>query len=191
MIFITNLAKEYIAKLLSNQKPGTQIRICVINPGTPNAECCILYCSPDSVEFNDIELKFGNISVYIDEFSFPYLQDMEIDFVTDKLSSQLTLKAPNAKIHKVSNSAPLIERVEYFIKSQINPTLASHSGKVELIEITNDMLAILQFSGRCNGCSMRDYTLKEGIEKELLKNFPELNGVFDITEHQHGNHSYY
>ena len=50
---------------------------------------------------------------------------------------------------------------------------------------------MLQFGGGCNGCSMVDVTLKEGIEKQLLNEFPELKGVRDLTEHQRGEHSYY
>ena len=57
------------------------------------------------------------------------------------------------------------------------------------MEITEDGLAILQFGGGCNGCSMVDVTLKEGIEKQLLNEFPELKGVRDLTEHQRGEHS--
>ncbi|MFT4466176.1 MAG: Fe-S biogenesis protein NfuA [Sodalis sp. (in: enterobacteria)] len=191
MIRITDAAQEHFAKLLFNQEPGTQIRVFVINPGTPNAECGVSYCPPDAVEATDTELKFDKISAYVDELSAPYLQEAEIDFVTDKLCSQLTLKAPNAKIRKVNDDAPLIERVEYLLQSQINPQLAGHGGQVTLMEITDDMLAILQFGGGCNGCSMVDYTLKEGIEKELLEKFPELKGVRDLTEHQRGEHSYY
>ncbi|MBB1439862.1 NifU family protein, partial [Shewanella sp. SG41-4] len=41
------------------------------------------------------------------------------------------------------------------------------------------------------GCSQVDITLKDGIEKQLLDMFPtELTGVRDVTEHQHGEHSY-
>ncbi|SUX67912.1 putative DNA uptake protein [Citrobacter freundii] len=46
-------------------------------------------------------------------------------------------------------------------------------------------------AAECNGCSMVDVTLKEGIEKQLLAEFPELKGVRDLTEHQRGEHSYY
>lgn len=191
MIRITDAAQDHFAKLLANQEEGTQIRVFVINPGTPNAECGVSYCPPDAVEATDTVLPFDKISAYVDELSAPYLQDAEIDFVTDKLGSQLTLKAPNAKMRKVSEDAPLIERVEYVLQSQINPQLAGHGGQVTLMEITEDNLAILQFGGGCNGCSMVDYTLKEGIEKELLEKFPELKGVRDLTEHQRGEHSYY
>lgn len=192
MINITEAAQAHFAKLLANQEPGTQIRVFVINPGTPSAECGVSYCPPDAIETTDIELKFDKLSAYIDEISAPFLQEAEIDFVTDQLGSQLTLKAPNAKMRKVADDAPLIERVEYVIQSQINPQLAGHGGRVSLMEITDDGYAILQFGGGCNGCSMVDITLKEGIEKQLLNMFPdELKGVKDLTEHQRGDHSYY
>ncbi|MGL5566336.1 MAG: NifU family protein, partial [Plesiomonas sp.] len=127
-----------------------------------------------------------------DIMSAPYLEDAEIDFTTDQLGSQLTLKAPNAKMRKVADDAPLAERVEYVLQSQVNPQLAAHGGRVSLVEITADGFAIVQFGGGCNGCSMIDVTLKEGIEKELLAQFNgELKGVKDITEHQRGDHSFY
>ncbi|WGO83685.1 Fe-S biogenesis protein NfuA [Arsenophonus apicola] len=192
MINITEAAQAHFAKLLANQESGTQIRVFVINPGTPSAECGVSYCPPDAIEATDIELKFDKLSAYVDEISAPFLEEAEIDFVTDQLGSQLTLKAPNAKMRKVADDAPLIERVEYVIQSQINPQLAGHGGKVSLMEITDDGYAILQFGGGCNGCSMVDITLKEGIEKQFLNMFPdELKGVKDLTEHQRGDHSYY
>ncbi|HGJ5873499.1 MAG TPA: Fe-S biogenesis protein NfuA [Arsenophonus apicola] len=192
MINITEAAQAHFAKLLANQESGTQIRVFVINPGTPSAECGVSYCPPDAIEATDIELKFDKLSAYVDEISAPFLEEAEIDFVTDQLGSQLTLKAPNAKMRKVADDAPLMERVEYVIQSQINPQLAGHGGKVSLMEITDDGYAILQFGGGCNGCSMVDITLKEGIEKQLLNMFPdELKGVKDLTEHQRGDHSYY
>jgi Fe/S biogenesis protein NfuA len=191
MILITDAAQAHFAKLLASQEEGTQIRVFVINPGTPTAECGVSYCPPDAVEATDTELKFEKLSAFIDELSKPYLADAEIDFVTDQLGSQLTLKAPNAKMRKVADDAPLMERVEYQLQSRINPQLASHGGRVSLMEITDDGIAVLQFGGGCNGCSMIDVTLKDGIEKELLENFPELKRVRDLTEHQRGEHSFY
>ena len=188
MIRISDAAQAHFAKLLANQEEGTQIRVFVINPGTPNAECGVSYCPPDAVEATDTALKFDLLTAYVDELSAPYLEDAEIDFVTDQLGSQLTLKAPNAKMRKVADDAPLMERVEYMLQSQINPQLAGHGGRVSLMEITEDGYAILQFGGGCNGCSMVDVTLKEGIEKQLLNEFPELKGVRDLTEHQRGEH---
>ncbi len=108
------------------------------------------------------------------------------------MGSQLTLKAPNAKMRKVDDDAPLIERIEYVIHTQVNPSLAGHGGKVTLLEITEDGYVILQFGGGCNGCSMVDVTLKEGIEKQFLELFPnEIKGVRDATDHLRGDHSFY
>lgn len=191
MIKITEQAQNHFSKLLANQETGTQIRVFVINPGTPTAECGVSYCPPDAIEASDTELKFDPFSVFVDQLSAPFLVDAEIDFITDQLGSQLTLKAPNAKMRKVADDAPLIERVEYVLQSKINPKLANHGGRVTLMEITDDAFAVLQFGGGCNGCSMVDVTLKNGIEKELLQTFPELKGVKDSTEHQRGEHSYY
>ncbi|STW47199.1 NfuA Fe-S protein maturation [Klebsiella pneumoniae] len=88
---------------------------------------------PDAVEDTDTALKFEQLTAYVDELSAPYLEDAEIDFVTDQLGSQLTLKAPNAKMRKVSDDAPLMERVEYLLQSQINRSWAGHGGRVSLM----------------------------------------------------------
>ncbi|GHA43652.1 Fe/S biogenesis protein NfuA [Photobacterium aphoticum] len=192
MITISENAQQHFGKLLAQQPEGTNIRVFVVNPGTQNAECGVSYCPPEAVEATDTEIKFDLFSAFVDELSLPFLDDAEIDFVTDKMGSQLTLKAPNAKVRKVSDDATLMERVDYVIQTQVNPQLAGHGGNVSLAEITEDGVAILQFGGGCNGCSMVDVTLKEGIEKELLAQFAgELTGVRDITEHARGEHSYY
>ena len=191
-IKISDSAQAHFRKLLDQQEDGTHIRIFVVNPGTPNAECGVSYCPPNAVEAADSELKYDSFSAFVDEVSYPFLEGAELDFVTDDMGSQLTLKAPNAKMKKVADDAPLIERVDYAIQTQINPQLANHGGRITLIELTDDGYAVLQFGGGCNGCSMVDVTLKDGIEKQLLEQFPnELHGVRNVTEHQHGEHSYY
>lgn len=191
-ITITEPAQEHFCKLLAKQPEQTRIRVFVINPGTAAAECGVSYCPPDAIEDNDIFYAQEGFEAVVDEESLPFLEDAVIDFTTDQLGSQLTLKAPNARVRKVDADAPLIERVEYVIEAEINPQLAGHGGRVTLMEITDDGLAILQFGGGCNGCSMVDMTLKEGIEKQLLEKFPEeLTGVRDATEHARGEHSYY
>ena len=192
MISISDTAQAHFRKLLEKQPDGTNIRVFVVNPGTQNAECGVSYCPPDAVDPEDQHLPFSGFDCLVDPLSAPYLVDATIDFVTDQMGSQLTLKAPNAKMRKVADDAPLADRIEYVLMSEVNPMLAGHGGKVTLVELTEDKLAILQFGGGCNGCSMVDYTLKEGIEKQLLEKFPgELNGVKDATEHQRGDHSYY
>ncbi len=192
MINISDTAQEHFVKLLKNQEDNTNIRVFVVNPGTTTAECGVSYCTQDAVEATDIRLPFKGFDAVVDQESAPFLEEAQIDFVTDQMGSQLTLKAPNAKARKISDDAPLIERVEYLIQTEINPQLANHNGQVTLTSITDDGIAILQFGGGCNGCSMVDVTLKDGIEKQMLEQFSgELTGVRDATEHAAGEHSYY
>ena len=191
MISISESAQSHFAKLLADQAEQTNIRVFVVNPGTSQAECGVSYCPEDAVEATDIRLPFNGFDAVVDAESAPFLEEAEIDFVTDKMGTQLTLKAPNAKARKLSDDATLQERVQHMLETEVNPQLANHGGQVGLVEITADGIAVLQFGGGCNGCSMIDVTLKEGIEKEMIAKFDELNGVRDITDHQSGEHSYY
>lgn len=192
MIEITPVAQAHFVKLLEPQKEGTNIRVFVINPGTPKAECGVSYCPPEAVEETDTRLNFDGFDALVDDVSLPFLEEAFIDLVEEETGTQLTLKAPNAKMRKVKDDAPLVERVDYIIQVQINPQLAGHGGFIKLIEITDAQEAVIEFGGGCNGCSQVDLTLKEGIEKELLEAFSgELTAVKDITEHTQGEHSFY
>lgn len=192
MISISETAQEHFVKLLEKQAPNTRIRIFVVNPGTKSAECGVSYCPEESLEEDDIVIPYNGFEAAVDKESEPFLEDAEIDFVTDQMGSQLTLKAPNAKARKVADDAPLRERLQYFIEAEVNPGLAGHGGNCQIVEITEDGVVVLQFGGGCNGCSMIDVTLKDGIEKQLLQQFEgEVTGVKDATEHEAGEHSYY
>ena len=69
--------------------------------------------------------------------------------------------------------------------------LESHGGEVSLVEFTDQGEAILQFGGGCQGCGMVDVTLKDGIEKTLLEQIPELKSVKDSTDHSIDDNAYY
>jgi len=191
MVKITSAGQAHFKKLLSSQQENTGIRVFVVNPGTPHAECGVSYCPPDAIEKDDIKLPFEHFSAFIDEESVPYLEEAEIDFQTDDMGGQLTLKAPNAKARKVDDDAPVADRIRYLLESEINPQLANHGGQVSLAEFTQDGIVVLQFGGGCQGCGMADVTLKEGIEKTLLEKIPEVKGVQDVTEHELGDNPYY
>ena len=77
------------------------------------------------------------------------------------------------------------------IRDRINPALASHGGEVSLVEVLDDNKAVLQFGGGCQGCSMIDVTLKDGVEKTLIENVPEITGIIDSTDHSHTENAYF
>ena len=59
----------------------------------------------------------------------------------------------------------------------VRPSLQSHGGDVNLIEVTPDRIARLELVGACGGCPMSRITLKMGIERVLAEEVPELAGV--------------
>lgn len=193
MISISDSAQAHFRKLLDGQDDSTNdIRVFVVNPGTPHAECGVSFCPESSIEQDDHKFEYEGFSAYVDDGSAPFLEAAEIDYVKEGLDYQLTLKAPNAKVRAVADDAPLPDRVNYVLQAEVNPQLASHGGMVNLVEITGEGVAILQFGGGCQGCGMVNYTLKEGVEKNLLEKFPEeLTAVKDVTEHDAGENPYY
>ncbi len=191
MLNITDSAKDYLVGLLAKQSsPGMSVRVFITQPGTPYAETCLAYCRPDEVNENDEIMDLDDLRVYLDKQSILYMEDAKIDFAKDKMGGQLTIKAPNAKMPKVTNDSPIEEQITYILYNEVNPGLASHGGEVKLVEVTEDGLAILEFGGGCQGCSAVDVTLKEGIEKTLLAKLPQLAGVRDVTDHTNSDNAY-
>lgn len=191
-ITITDAAHDYLAELLSKQDtPGIGIRIFITQPGTPYAETCIAYCKPGEQKPEDNAVGLASFTAWIDGVSEPFLEDAVVDYATDRMGGQLTIKAPNAKVPMVSEDSPLNERINYYLQTEINPGLASHGGQVSLVDVVDEGIAVLQFGGGCQGCGQADYTLKEGIEKTLLERIPELKGVRDVTDHSNRENAYY
>lgn len=183
-ITFTKAAEEYLADLLSKQDTeGVGIRVFITQPGTPYAETCIAYCKPGEEKPEDRLLELDSFKVFIDAVSEPFLEEALVDFATDRMGGQLTIKAPNAKVPMVNDDSPLNDRINYLLQTEINPGLASHGGDVKLVDVVEGGIAILQFGGGCQGCGMVDVTLKEGIEKTLVARIPEINGVRDVTDH--------
>ncbi len=112
-----------------------------------------IYCPPDAVEDTDTALKFEQLTACVDELSAPHLKTLKLDFVTDQLGLPADAESTERQNAQSSDDAPLMERGRVPSRSQINPQLAGHGGRVSLMEITDDGLAILQFGGGCNGCS--------------------------------------
>jgi Fe/S biogenesis protein NfuA len=92
---------------------------------------------------------------------------------------------------RVDENSPLEDRINYILYNEVNPALAAHGGEVSLVEVTDDMYAVLQFGGGCQGCSAVDQTLKGGVEKTLLEQLPQLTGVRDMTDHTDRSQAYY
>jgi len=192
IINISKSAEEYLAKLIQDKnETDLSIRIFISDPGTPKAETCLAYCKPDEAMPDDMILNLDLINVNLEKRSLPFLKDAAVNYDNDTFGGQLTIKAPNARLPNISSDSPVEDRINYVIYNEINPMLESHGGEVSLVEFNKDGEAVLQFGGGCQGCGMVDVTLKDGIEKTLVEQIPEVTGVRDTTDHSIDDNAYY
>lgn len=63
---------------------------------------------------------------------------------------------------------------------KIRPTLQADGGDVVLVDITAAGIVKVQLTGACKGCPMSQLTLKNGIEKFVLSEVPEVKGVESV-----------
>lgn len=190
-VTITESAQDYLADLLARQEDkDIGIRMFVADPGTPKAETCIAYCRPGEVKEDDVSIGLEKFTTYFEKRSLPFLEDAVVDYSSDRMGGQLTIRAPNSRMPKVSDDSPLEDRINYVLYSEVNPSLAAHGGEVSLEEVDEDGIAVLRFGGGCQGCGMVDMTLKQGVEKTLMEQIPGLQGVRDVTDHTDRSQAY-
>src|SRR5216684_3500069 len=84
----------------------------------------------------------------------------------------------------------LYDRVARLFEDEVNPMVARHGGRVELIDV-QDAVVMLRMGGGCQGCGMADVTLRQGIEGMLAQAAPEVRGIVDITDHTSGANPYF
>ncbi len=84
----------------------------------------------------------------------------------------------------------LYEQVAKVFDEQVNPMVARHGGRVELIDV-QDAVVMLRMGGGCQGCGMADVTLRQGIEGMLAQFVPAVRGIVDITDHATGANPYF
>ena len=192
MIEISDSAQKYFNHLIGQQdEPGLGLRISVNHPGTPGAGCDLQFCPDGQNMVDDLMVEFSGFNVFVAAASEKWLKDASIDFEEDETGGQLTIKAPGIKGSEPGSDAGMEERINWLLTTQINPSLASHGGRVSLVEITPEMAVVLEFGGGCHGCGMADVTLKQGIEQSLKQHIPEITAVLDATDHQSGTNPYY
>lgn len=191
MLTVTPVARDYFAKLLSEQPEDTNLRLATRNPGTPAAEVELNYCPPGNEQAGDLPVDCQQFVLFVDGESARALDGAEIGFETNAMGGELSIRAPGLKGRAPDPDAPIEERVAWVLEARINPMVASHGGQVGLVKVTDANDVVLQFGGGCHGCGMVDVTLKQGIETTLKQEVPEIRQVVDATDHSQGENPYY
>jgi Fe-S cluster biogenesis protein NfuA len=69
----------------------------------------------------------------------------------------------------------LKESVEQAL-AKIRPMLQRDGGDIELVDVSDGTVKV-RLTGACKGCPMSQMTLKQGVEKLLMKEVPGLKQV--------------
>src|SRR5207249_897736 len=82
------------------------------------------------------------------------------------------------------------EKIQQVLNDKINPSVASHGGFVELIDVQSNNVYV-RLGGGCQGCGAADVTLKLAIERMIREEVPQIEQVLDTTDHAAGQNPYY
>lgn len=85
---------------------------------------------------------------------------------------------------------PLAEKVQAVFDTLVNPRIASHGGAVELVDVADDVIYV-RMTGGCQGCAASALTLRQGIERMVREEIPEVRDIIDLTDHEAGANPYY
>ena len=80
---------------------------------------------------------------------------------------------------KTSKKNKLYYKVDQALDN-IRPYLKVDGGDIDLIEVTNDKIAKVKFTGSCATCDVSMMTFRNGIETTIKKNVPEIKEVIEI-----------
>ena len=84
----------------------------------------------------------------------------------------------------------LAEAARAVLDAEINPAIAAHRGRVSVAGVAGGWIRV-RLEGGCQGCSLAEVTLRQGIEPVLRARLPALTGLVDVTEHEAGTEPFF
>lgn len=187
MITVTDEAKTKISEYVEQIEGCLGVRIVARKLGQHHFTYDITLVTDNDVKDSDEVVDLGAFKVHLDPDSAANLDGSTVDWVSDLGGAGFKIDNPKAV---VSWENPVAQKVQQVLDDKVAPSLASHGGWVELTKVEGDA-AFIQFGGGCQGCGMSQVTLKDGIEKAILSDVPEIKRVLDGTDHASGTNPYY
>jgi len=185
-IDISQKAQEHISNFLNaSAEEFKGISIIIETKTDSKANYSIQFIELSATPVENISIDLEKFQVLVSKESIPYLEGTEVD-LNDK--GELEAFNPSMSITEISGSVE--EQIQHVLEEEVNPMVASHGGVVSLLEV-KDHNAYLEFGGGCQGCGMIDVTLKQGVEVMIKAQIPEIEAIYDVTDHAGGTNPYY
>lgn len=182
MLTFTDIAKQRVLKFIQAQA-GQGVGALRI-AGTKSEQRLWLVKRSDR-QANDRVQDEGSFEVYLDPMSAGQLEGAMVDFVDGVMQSGFRVFFESRKWED-----PVAQKVQDALDHHINPGVASHGGNVSLDGV-KDGVAYIRFGGGCQGCGAADVTLKQGVDRILREQVPEISAVRDATDHDAGENPFY
>ena len=183
---ISEEAQSYILDKLAPKAAKTQGIEIIIDAKTDyKANYSIKFVDLSDTASDKISIDYEKFQIFVSKEGLSYLEGTEIKINEDK---ELSAFNPNMSITKLSGTVE--EQIQHVLDEEVNPMVASHGGVVSLLEV-KDSSAYLEFGGGCQGCGMIDVTLKQGVEVMIKEHIPEIEAIYDVTDHAEGTNPYY
>jgi Fe/S biogenesis protein NfuA len=146
---------------------------------------------------SDVLQHFGPLPVVVSAASIARLRGATLE-VGD---AGLAIRNPNAPAPPAHShdhvaapasdlSSPIEIAVIAVLDAEINPQIALHGGRADLVAV-DDGVAYLRLSGGCQGCGMAQVTLSQGITVAIKEAVPQITDVVDVTSHGDGSNPYF
>ena len=140
------------------------------------------------------------LTIVVPAASAPKMVGSVLDLNQDLMAGGMSIRNPNRPPAPQASpamtgpppdlSGDVAQRVIQVLDAQINPSIAAHGGRADLVAVT-DGAAYLRLSGGCAGCGMAAVTLSQGIEVAIKQSVPEIVRIVDVTDHASGTNPYY
>jgi len=199
MIEITPAARERIQAFVDAQvvqDPALRITLDPKSPSPLARAYAISLVEREDREKTEIAINVEGIRVFLNLDTSNLLGGATVDWVTEDGESGFQVydprsrPAPAREAPELRISGPLAERVQRVVEEVINPGIAAHGGYVELVDVSEDTV-YLRMGGGCQGCAASAATLRQGIERTVREEIPQIQHIVDVTDHAAGVNPYY
>jgi Fe/S biogenesis protein NfuA len=186
MLTITEPAREKV-RAIAEYLERPALRIHIGEGGSPLApEWEFLLVEEEDAGPDDTIVEAGDVRVILDTRSAAQLRGRIVDWG----ENGFVVRFPTFENGNGAPSGELAERVRAVIEERINPGVAAHGGRIELVDVRGDV-AYIEMTGGCQGCALSRLTLRQGVERMIREAVPEIAAVHDVTDHASGRNPYY
>ena len=148
----------------------------------------------DEKQKTEIAINLDGIRVLLNLDTSSLLSGARIDWSEGDGGFRVETPRPAARPAPVvpggGSWGPLAEKVQTVFDTLVNPRIAAHGGAVELVDVADDVIYV-RMTGGCQGCAASALTLRQGIERMVREEIPEVRDIVDLTDHEAGVNPYY